>query len=250
LPLAWPGICGQTHNQIKEVQNCTTPAAATVGTRQRQDAEIGRSSLATDADTGSDAPIVAERDGLDLARARHWQLLGLVLRSPPDSHTLGLLTGLEGDASPLGEARAALAAAARAAEPARLEREYHHLFIGVGRGELLPYASYYRTGFLNEKPLASLRADLARLGIERAPGRSDPEDHIASLAEVMAGLIAGDFAVEPGEQQHFFNRHLEPWAGRFFADLESAEAAVFFRPVGSIGRQLVEIEATAYTLAA
>lgn len=215
---------------------------------------IGRSRLTTRADTGRDDPYTGERDELDLARARHWQLLGLVLRSAPDTRTLALLAGLEGDASPLGESRAALAGAARETDPEAVEREYHHLFIGVGRGDLLPYASYYRTGFLHEKPLASLRAELARLGIERAPGQSDPEDHIACLAEVMAGLIAGDFAVdravEPGAQRHFFNRHLEPWAGRFFADLEAAEAASFFRPVGTIGRQLVEIEATAYTLAA
>jgi len=212
--------------------------------------EIGRSRLTTRADTGRDGPHTGERDELDLARARHWQLLGLLLRAAPDAPTLALVAGLEGDVSPLGAARAALAAAARETDPEAVEREYHHLFIGVGRGELLPYASYYRTGFLNEKPLASLRADLARLGIERAPGQADPEDHIASLAEVMAGLIAGDFAVEPAEQQHFFTRHLEPWAGRFFADLEAAEAASLFRPVGTIGRQLVEIEATAYTLAA
>ena len=211
---------------------------------------IGRSRLTTRADTGRDGPHAGERDELDLARARHWQLLGLLLRAAPDATILALVAGLEGDASPLGEARAALAAAARSTDPEAVEREFHHLFIGVGRGELLPYASYYRTGFLNEKPLASLRADLARLGIERAPGQADPEDHIASLAEVMAGLIAGDFAVEPAEQQHFFTRHLEPWAGRFFADLKTAEAASFFRPVGSIGRQLIEIEATAYTLAA
>ena len=206
--------------------------------------------LATRADNGSDAPLVASGDEMDLARARYWQLLGLLLRRAPDEQGQGIIASLEGDASPLGRAVGELAGMARRADPAAIEREYHHLFIGVGRGELLPYASYYRTGFLHEKPLASLRADLARLGIERAAGYKDPEDHIASLAEVMAGLIAGDFAVDAGEQAAFFNRHLEPWAGRFFADLEAAQAAAFYRPVGTIGRHLVDIEATAYTLAA
>jgi TorA maturation chaperone TorD len=187
---------------------------------------------------------------LDLARARYWQLLGLLLRGAPDDRCLGIIASLEGDSSPLGRAVAELAATARSADPAAIEREYHHLFIGVGRGEFLPYASYYRTGFLHEKPLASLRADLARLGIERTPGQSDPEDHIACLAEVMAGLIAGEFAVDRSEQAHFFTRHLQPWAGRFFADLEATDAAAFYRPVGTIGRYLVDIEATAYTLAA
>ena len=202
------------------------------------------------ADDGIDAPLVTPRDDMDVARARYWQLVGLLLRAAPDAQCLAVIASLDGDASPLGQPVAELAAMARSADLAALEREYHQLFIGVGRGDLLPYASYYRTGFLHEKPLASLRADLARLGIERAVGQSDPEDHIACIAEVMAGLIAGDFAVDRGEQEHFFTRHLQPWAGRFFADLEAADAAVFYRPVGAIGRHLVEIETTAYTLAA
>jgi TorA maturation chaperone TorD len=222
--------------------------------RQRSDAQrgrsIGRRILATRAEQGDNPSIVAAGDEVDVARARYWQLLGLLLRAAPDRQTLALIAGLEGDASPLGTALGELAARARDTDPDKVEREHHALFIGVGRGELLPYASYYRTGFLHEKPLASLRADLGRLGIERAAGQSDPEDHIACLAEVMAGLIAGDFAVAADEQEAFFNRHLAPWAGRFFADLEAAEAASFYRPVGSIGQHLVAVEATAYTLAA
>lgn len=186
----------------------------------------------------------------DLARARLWQLLGLLLRVHPDPTTLRLVAALEGDATPLGRAIDALAAAARRADPATVEREYHHLFIGVGRGELLPYASYYRTGFLHEKPLAALRRDMSALGIERAPGHADPEDHIASLSEIMAGLIAGLFPAPPGEPEHFFNRHVAPWADRFFADLQAARGCDFYRPVAAIGRHLLAIEATAHTLAA
>jgi TorA maturation chaperone TorD len=206
--------------------------------------------LATVAHSRSEAPLVAASDEVDLARARHWQLLGLLLRAAPDKQTLELVAGLEGDISLLGSALSKVATAARATDSGEVEREYHHLFIGVGRGELLPYGSFYLTGFLHEKPLARLRADLARLGVARAPAQADPEDHIASLAEVMAGLIAGDFRADPGTQEQFFSRHLAPWAGSFFADLEGAEAASFYRPVGTIGRLLVDIEATAYTLAA
>jgi TorA maturation chaperone TorD len=211
---------------------------------------IGRSILASLVDhKAAPSPLVADEE-VDLGRSRCWQLLGLLLRAAPDASTLTLVAGLDGDDTPLGRSLGALAAGARTADPARLEREYHQLFIGVGRGELLPYASYYLTGFLHEKPLARLRADLAALGIERAAGQSDPEDHIASLAEVMAGLIAGAFAADPATQERFFARHLAPWAGRFFADLEAAEASSFYRPVGALGRQLVAIEAEAYTLAA
>lgn len=191
----------------------------------------------------------AEGD-LELARARLWQLLGLCLRAAPDAATLRLIAGLRGDASPLGMALGELAARARTSDPARLAREHHDLFIGLARGELVPYASYYLTGFLHEKPLAVLRGDMAALGIARTPGLAEPEDHIASLAESMAGLIAGDFTVDAAGQQRFFERHIAPWAERFFADLEGAAAADFYRPVGTLGRQLIGIETTAYALAA
>jgi TorA maturation chaperone TorD len=206
--------------------------------------------LAGFAESRQDGPSTALGDEVELARARYWQLLGLLLRAAPDAQTLRLVGSLAGDGSPLGSALSRLASLAREAAPAALEREYHHLFIGVGRGEFLPYGSFYLTGFLHEKPLARLRGDLDRLGIAKAPGQSDPEDHIASLAEVMAGLIAGEFRADAASQQAFFDRHIAPWAGRFFADLEGAEAASFYRPVGTIGRLLVDIETTAYTLAA
>src|SRR5690606_34244937 len=113
-------------------------------------------------------------------------------------------------------------------------REYFELFEGVGRGELLPYASYYLTGFLNERPLAQLRSDLGRLGLERAEGHFEPEDHLGTLCEVMSGLAAGRFDVAPGEDEHFFVRHLLPWAERFFTDLEQARSARFYRTVGTV----------------
>jgi TorA maturation chaperone TorD len=65
----------------------------------------------------------------------------------------------------------------------------------------------------------------------------------------MAGLIAGDFAIPMERQQYFFDRHLAPWIGRFFADLEAADAADFYRPVGTVGRILIEIETQAFALA-
>ncbi|MDW8443308.1 MAG: DUF3306 domain-containing protein [Acetobacteraceae bacterium] len=136
------------------------------------------------------------------------------------------------------------------ATPEAVEREFFDLFIGVGRGELLPYASYYLTGFLHERPLARLRGDLARLGVARAEGVAEPEDHIATLCEVMAGLIDGTFPAPAGEDGRFFERHLRPWAERFFADLEGAKAARFYRAVGTLGGRFVAIETEALALPA
>jgi len=112
----------------------------------------------------------------------------------------------------------------------------------------LPYGSYYQTGFLHERPLARLRADLAELAVERVDGLCEPEDHAGILCEIMAGLIAGEFAVPVERQQYFFDRHLAPWIRRFFADLEAAKVADFYRPVGVIGRVFSEIETQAFAL--
>lgn len=189
-------------------------------------------------------------DPIDAMRAQHWGLLSMLLARPPEASLLGQLAALEGDDTPLGAARGALAEAARAAEPAALEREYHDLFIGLGRGELLPYASYYLTGFLHEKPLAKVRAEMDRLGIARAEGVAEPEDHIATLAEIMAGLLRGAFGAGGDEARRFFARHVAPWAGTFFSDLEKAQHARFYRAVGRLGAVFVEIEAEAATLPA
>jgi TorA maturation chaperone TorD len=188
-------------------------------------------------------------DRLEGERAALFALLGRLLSEAPDAQLLARLRGLGGD-GPLGRALAGLAAAAEAADPAAVEREYFNLFIGVGRGELMPYGSWYLTGFLNDRPLADLRGALRRLGVERAPGVCDPEDHIAFLCETLAGLIEGRFAGGPQEAQKFFARHLRPWAARFFSDLEKAGAARFYRAVGVLGRVAVEIEEAAADLPA
>lgn len=199
-----------------------------------------------------DASVIppAEIDEVDVARSRQYALLAVLLARAPDAQLLTRVATLRGDASPLGLAQAALAEAAAAANVESIEREFFELFIGIGRGELLPYASFYLTGFLNERPLARVRADLERFGIERADGHSEPEDHAAVLCEVMAGLADGRFGAAPGADREFFERHLAPWIGRFFADLEQARSAEFYRRVAALGRTFVAIESEAFTLAA
>ncbi len=183
-----------------------------------------------------------------LLRTHHYNLLAVLLGRAPTRDVLDRLCELKGDASPLGLAHLALAKAAAAADPDALQREFFDLFIGVSRGELLPYASYYLTGFLHERPLADVRESLARLGIERVENMFEPEDHIAILCEVMAGLTAGHFATEAGADRRFFQRHLRPWAPRFFADLETAASARFYRTVGRIGGLFMDIEAEAFAM--
>jgi TorA maturation chaperone TorD len=192
----------------------------------------------------------ATLDPVDAERARLFALLGRLLGSAPDAGLLVRMRALRGEQGELGEAYAGLAAAAGRSTAESVDREFFKLFIGVGRGELLPYASYYLTGFLHERPLADLRADLGRLGIDRAEGIAEPEDHIAFLCEAYAGLLAGAFPGEADAVVPFFARHLRPWAARFFADLEKAETADFYRAVGRLGRLAVEFEAAAADLPA
>jgi TorA maturation chaperone TorD len=189
-----------------------------------------------------------DNDEVEMARAREYALLSTILSRAPDQVLLKHLADLPGDATLLGRAHAAVAEAAGDASAAQVEREYFNLFIGVGRGELLPYGSYYLTGFLHERPLARLRADLARLGIERAADHTEPEDHAAILCEVMAGLASRRFPASPLAARELFQRHLAPWIGRFFADLERAETADFYRHIGTLGRAFIDIEAGAFAL--
>ena len=188
-------------------------------------------------------------DPIDAARAQEYALLATLLSSAPSAALLAQITQLNGDATPIGRAHATLADAASAAVATEVEREYFDLFVGLGRGELLPYASYYLTGFLNERPLSRLRDDLAALGIERVEGNSEPEDHAASLCEIMAGLAAARFQASPEAQRAFFEKHVFRWMGRLFADIEKAEGAKFYRSVGTLGRVFLEIETEAFTFA-
>jgi TorA maturation chaperone TorD/DNA-binding transcriptional regulator YdaS (Cro superfamily) len=188
-------------------------------------------------------------DPVDAGRAHQYLLLASLMSAPPSKKLLGALAKLEGDETPLGSAHAALAEAAQTAVAEAVEREYFDLFIGVGRGEILPYASYYLTGFLHERPLARLRGDLAAFGIERAENNPEPEDNAATLCEIMAGFADGRFEASHEQQQEFFEKHIVPWMGRMFADLEKAEAAKFYRSVGALGRLFLEIETEAFRFA-
>jgi len=192
---------------------------------------------------------VEAADEVDAARAREYELLAALLRRSPNSDLLSRLAGLRGDASPLGLAHMALGEAASATHVERVEREFFNLFIGIGRGELLPYGSYYLSGFLNERPLSRLRDDLTRLGIERVEGEVEPEDHAAVLCEIMAGLAGGRFTAPAGTDREIFEKHLSPWIGGFFRDLERAKSADFYRAIGTVGRVFIEIESEAFTLA-
>ena len=177
-------------------------------------------------------------------RASAYALLAALLRAKPDQalldHVAALLPESDAESDELSEAMAALAAAAQQQNTADLEDEYNNLFIGIGKGEVVPYGSWYLTGFLMEQPLSDLRDDLRALGFERNPEIHEPEDHIAAIFEVFSVMLSD--AVDHAEQQSFFEKHMQPWLTRFFADLGDARSADFYRHVAQFGAAFLELE--------
>ena len=196
--------------------------------------------------TGEDSlPLRPDIEAGDAARAEIYLLLGALLAGPPDSGVLELLQEIDAgdpDANSMAATWQTLQAAAMDTDVSQLGGEYFNLFIGLGRGELLPYASFYIHGFLMEKVLASLRSELQRLGFELQEGISEPEDHVAALCETM-GMIISESGLSFEQQAAFFEAYIASWMPNFFADLGEAESAHFYKSVAVLGQQFMEIEA-------
>ena len=186
----------------------------------------------------------------DQLRADMYSFLANLLRAEPSAELVDQLTKLESDESPIGKSIKTLSKLASSLDLPTIRDEYVRIFIGVGRGEILPFASYYLTGFLKDKPLAKLRNDMKEIGIQLAENVKEPEDHIASLFDMMSGLILGKFSKKfsIGEQKDFFNKHLAPWVDLLMRDIESSRIAVFYSPIGTIGREFMEIERSSFSM--
>lgn len=189
-------------------------------------------------------------DPQDRVRADFYGLLARLLYAAADA---GLLEGLAGSGELEAEAVGAsfpaawneLRRAAKVAVAEAVRAEYDETFIGVGKPQVMLYGSYYLAGFLNEKPLAALRSDLAALGVTRQSGASEPEDHIAALADVMRQLILDEDnapADRDAAQQLFFTRHIEPWYGSLCVAVEAASGVDFYRSVAGLARAFFDLE--------
>lgn len=198
-----------------------------------------------------DAEDAGTVDEIDLARGKMYLLLANLLREPASQIVLMELAALEErDETALDAALSGVGKAARTAVAADVVREHFGLFVGVGRAELVPYASYYRTGFLYERPLVAVREDIRIAGIARTGEGNEPEDGIAFLCEAMAGMALRRFPVGAEFERRFFLKHLAPWAEHFFADLAKAEGAAFYSAVGTLGRIFIGLEREAFALEA
>ena len=200
--------------------------------------------------SSSTAKKINEIDDEERLRADMYSFLASLLRTEPNEELVKQLTNLESDDSPIGKSIKTLSKLASSLDLPTIRDEYVKIFVGVGRGEILPFASYYLTGFLKDKPLAKLRSDMKEIGIELAENVKEPEDHIASLFDMMSGLILGKFnkKFSIGEQKNFFNKHLAPWVDLLMRDIEGSKIAVFYSPIGTIGREFMEIERSSFSM--
>jgi len=177
-------------------------------------------------------------------RANAYSLLAALLRSSPDSQILDRLSSLtqqvQGEGDSLRVSMSMLGLSSRTLTASAIQDEYHDLFIGLGKGEVVPYGSWYLTGFLMEKPLSELRDDLKQLGFERNESVTEPEDHAAALCEVVSLMITDD--TDLNVQRKFFQTHMVNWMGRFFNDLSEAKSAIFYKALGRFGAEFISFE--------
>ncbi len=190
----------------------------------------------------------------ETARAEVYGLLTALYYAPPTQELLAQLrvavTDTPAPGAFLQEPWRELVATSRALSDSEIQSEYNTLFGGVGKPEIYLFGSHYLSGFLNEKPLAALRGDLARLGLGRDEAMSETEDHIAYLFEVMRYLIAADDVAVANltAQRQFFADHVQPWVSQLCDAIEANPRARFFAVLAAFTRAFVSIETQGFDM--
>ena len=178
-------------------------------------------------------------------RTDGYVMLASLLGRPPLEDLRAILQNLQWDEAVPEQLDHALAALRRAGHDyplAAMKEEFDRLFVGLGCGEMIPYASWYREKMIQSMPLVSLRTDLVRLGIVRQSDSHDTEDHASAICEVMAIFSRAVDGAPYATQSDFFQRHIASWMGSFFTDLQAAKRAGFYRSVGLFGSSFLEAE--------
>lgn len=198
------------------------------------------------------APLTQE----DQARADLYALIARLLLAMPDGGLLASLAAADSISSeqidnPFDLAWEKLVLTANLMEADAVQHEFNALFISISVPKINPYGSLYLTGFINEKPLAVLRTELAQLGLARVAGTAEMEDHLGALCETMRVLISGGqggkrHAVQ--RQKQFFETNIAPWCGRCLDDIGRADGANFYRAVADFAHAFFSIEMEAFEI--
>lgn len=206
-------------------------------------------------DAGTSLPAPFAMPPEEQARADFYALGARLLLAAPDAGLLAALANADPLAShgdnPLDQAWENLTLAAAVTDIDAVQEEYDALFISTGTPAVNPYASLYLAGFMMEKPLATLRADLASLGLTRMRGSGEPEDHLGALCETMRILIGGAAGISPqplSVQKGFFEKHIAPWQAACLADIRNAQGANFYCRMADFIQAFFEIEAQAFDI--
>ena len=178
-------------------------------------------------------------------RTDAYVLLAALLRDLPSPETIDLLRNLSWEEDLPLRMQMSLSELCRAGAEYPMQticQEYQRVFMGLGSGELVPYASWYVEKEIQSTPLAEIRGDLLRLAIVRQTDCFESEDHVGILCEIMALLSAPQNEIPQSEQAAFFNNHLVPWMPLFFKDLQELKNIRFYRTVAEFGRSFLEAE--------
>ena len=189
----------------------------------------------------------------DQARAEFYALLARLFADAPDASLLAAIAAApaleparrsDDSVDGLAPAWDAVRAASAAADPAAVRDEFQTLFVGVGRSEVSLYASHY-LGPQSGRPLAELRATLARLGLARRPESNEFEDHLSLVLETMRMLVTGDNERDPArleEQRAFLDRHILPWVQDCCNAISMNSVANYYRRVAEFAQCFVALE--------
>ncbi len=193
----------------------------------------------------------------DAARANFYGLLARLYYAAPDAALLAAIAGAgeivaerraeETGEAPLPQAWRELTRAAAAADAGAVAEEYDALFQGVGKAAVSLYAGAYLMKSAADSPLADVRGYLAAYGLARRQSVSEPEDHFASLLEVMRYLVLERRApVE--EQSAFFMRFLWPASAPLCAAIERAANAYLYKQIAAFTRSFLRVEFDAFRM--
>jgi TorA maturation chaperone TorD len=191
----------------------------------------------------------------ETARAELYGLIAELFYAPPRAELLAQLRVAATDAPAAGgfleEPWRQLVGVSREMDDTQIQKEHDALFGGVGKPEVYVYASHFLTGFLNEKPLAQLRTDLAALGLTRdAATMSETEDHVSYVFEVMRFLVAGDDVSVSNltQQAKFFATHVQTWLPALCDALQAHPRARFYAALAELTRAFVSVETQGFDL--
>lgn len=186
----------------------------------------------------------------EAARAEMYGLLAMLFFNPPKTPLLEAIASSVSQGGLLEEAWTNLADACRSMNESEIADEYHRLFIGVSKPDVMLYGSFYQSGFLMEKPLAELRADLSVLGLVRSEKIEESEDHVASLFEVMRILILSSESerVSLLKQKQFYAAHIQPWIALLCDAIEHHPHANFYKSAANLTRQFIDVENQAFEM--